>query len=116
AVAPPRHRDVVLVGGPGLRSRAAELPALTDLYATLRPAAGPGAAPIRAQVLRDGAATAGRVLEAIDGAWLAHIAAHGEFRADSPLFSSMLVDDGPLTVHDFERLRRAPYRLILPSC
>ena len=120
AVPPPPNRDVVLVGGPGLRTRAAELPALTDLYATLSPAAGaPGGAPggpIRARVLRDGEARAGRVLEAIDGAWLAHIAAHGEFRADSPLFSSMLVDDGPLTVHDFERLRRAPYRLILPSC
>jgi len=70
----------------------------------------------RAVVLRDGAARTGDVLEAIDGAWLAHIAAHGEFRADSPLFSSLRMDDGPLTVHDFERLRRAPYRLILPSC
>jgi CHAT domain-containing protein len=26
------------------------------------------------------------------------------------------LDDGPLTVHDLERLRRAPYRLILSSC
>jgi CHAT domain-containing protein len=56
------------------------------------------------------------VLGAIDGAWLVHIAAHGSFRADSPLFSSLRMDDGPLTVHDFERLRRAPYRLILPCC
>ncbi len=24
--------------------------------------------------------------------------------------------DGPLTVHDFARLRRAPYQLILPCC
>ncbi|MEV5407806.1 CHAT domain-containing protein [Thermopolyspora sp. NPDC052614] len=70
----------------------------------------------RARVLTGGAAKTGAVLEAIDGAWLAHIAAHGEFRADSPLFSSLRMDDGPLTVHDFERLRRAPYRLILPSC
>jgi len=67
-------------------------------------------------VLADGTATAARVLEAIDGAWLVHIAAHGTFRADSPLFSSLCMDDGPLTVHDFERLRRAPYRLILPCC
>lgn len=67
-------------------------------------------------VLGDGTATAARVLEAIDGAWLVHIAAHGTFRSDSPLFSSLRMDDGPLTVHDFERLRRAPYRLILPCC
>jgi CHAT domain-containing protein len=24
--------------------------------------------------------------------------------------------DGPLTVYDFERLHRAPYRIILPAC
>ena len=53
---------------------------------------------------------------ALDGAWLAHIAAHGRFRADSPLFSSLRMHDGPLTVYDFEQLRRAPYRLILSSC
>jgi CHAT domain-containing protein len=56
------------------------------------------------------------VLAAIDGAWLAHIAAHGRFRASSPLFSSLGLDDGPLTVHDLERLRRAPHRLVLSSC
>ena len=67
-------------------------------------------------VLGDGTATAARVLAAIDGAWLVHIAAHRTFRSDSPLFSSLRMDDGPLTVHDFERLRRAPYRLILPCC
>jgi CHAT domain-containing protein len=67
-------------------------------------------------VLGGGTATAARVLHAIDGAGLVHIAAHGTFRADSPLFSSLRMDDGPLTVHDFERLRRAPYRLILSSC
>ena len=26
------------------------------------------------------------------------------------------MDDGPLTVHDLEGLRRAPYRLVLSSC
>ena len=56
------------------------------------------------------------MLSALDGAWLAHIAAHGIFRADSPLFSSLRMHDGPLTVYDFERLDRAPYRLVLSSC
>jgi CHAT domain-containing protein len=32
------------------------------------------------------------------------------------MFSSILLDDGPLIVHDFERLGRAPYRLILAGC
>ena len=35
---------------------------------------------------------------------LAHVAAHGHFRAESPLFSSLDLADGPLAVHDFERL------------
>ncbi len=38
------------------------------------------------------------------------------FRADSPLFSSLQLDDGPLAVHDLEGLRRAPYLVILSSC
>jgi len=69
-----------------------------------------------AMLLGHGNATAGQVLTALDGAWLAHIAAHGTFRADNPMFSSILLDDGPLIVHDFERLGRAPYHLVLAGC
>jgi CHAT domain-containing protein len=47
---------------------------------------------------------------------LAHVAAHGTFRGDNPLFSSLQLDDGPLTVYDLESLGRAPYRLVLSSC
>ncbi len=67
-------------------------------------------------MLGGGEATTQRVLHAMEGAWLAHIAAHGTFRADSPLFSSLRLYDGALTVYDFERLDRAPYRVLLPSC
>ena len=67
-------------------------------------------------MLGEGSATVAAVLQAIDGAELAHIAAHGEFRADSPLFSSLRLDDGQLTVYDLERLRRGPRRLVLSSC
>jgi hypothetical protein len=103
AAAPPERADPVLIRGPGLGGGGRELRALFGEY----PAA---------TVLADGTATARRVLEALDGAPLAHIAAHGTFRAESPLFSSLLMDDGPLTVHDLEGLRSAPYRLILSSC
>jgi len=100
---PPARRAVVLVRGPDLGSGGAEVPALAEQYDDMT-------------VLGRGTATAQRVLGAIDGAWLAHIAAHGRFRASSPLFSSLRLDDGPLTVHDLERLRRAPHRLVLSSC
>ncbi len=102
APAPDRHH-VTLARGPGLTSGGAEVPLVARLYDDVT-------------VLGDSAATAEKVLHALDGAWLAHIAAHGIFRADSPLFSSLHMHDGPLTVYDFERLKRAPYRLVLSSC
>ena len=55
-------------------------------------------------------------MAAMDGAWLVHVAAHGTFRGDSPLFSAIELDDGPLTVYDLERLKRAPYHVVLSSC
>ncbi|MEV5518830.1 CHAT domain-containing protein, partial [Streptomyces flaveolus] len=92
------------------------------------PAAGPGGARdggtearagerYGAPVLLEGdEARVPRVLRELDGAALAHIAAHGTFRADSPLFSSLRMADGPLIVHDLERLDRSPYRIILSCC
>ena len=96
---------VVLVRGPGLASEGAEVPELATDYA------GDG----ELVVLAGGTATNARVLDAIDGARLVHIAAHGTFRADSPLFSSLQLADGPLTVYDLERLRRAPRQIVLSS-
>jgi tetratricopeptide (TPR) repeat protein len=99
----PSESRTVLIAGPGLRTGGAEV----DALARSDPAA---------VLLRDGAATVSGCLSAIDGASLAHIAAHGRFRPDSPMFSALLVDDGPLTVHDFELLTRPPHRLVLSAC
>ncbi len=99
----PEDRSVSLVAGPGLDGGGAEVTALVHRYPD-------------AELLRDGMATAGNVLGSLEDRWLAHIAAHGTFRAGNPLFSSLAVDDGPLTVLDLQRLRRAPYRLVLTSC
>lgn len=100
---PPPHRAVTLVGGPGLPAAGAEIKHLAELYP-------------QASVLTDGTATAEKVLAALDGSWLAHVAAHGTFRADNPLFSSLQLDDGPLTVYDIESIARAPHRLVLSAC
>jgi hypothetical protein len=97
---------VVLVRGPHLASEGAEVPQLAVGYS----------ADCEPVVLGGGTATVARVLAAIDGARLVHIAAHGTFRPDSPLFSSLSLDDGPLTVYDLERLRRGPRHLVLSSC
>ncbi|WP_437096149.1 CHAT domain-containing protein [Streptomyces sp. enrichment culture] len=101
--APPPGGRQVLVRGPGLATGGAEVPELADRYGG-------------ATVLEHDAVTVPRVLAELDGAALAHIAAHGAFRADGPLFSSLRMADGPLIVHDFERLDRSPYRIILSCC
>ncbi|MFF4655643.1 CHAT domain-containing protein [Streptomyces sp. NPDC001381] len=100
---PPLGGRHVLVRGPGLATGGAEVPEVAGRYSRLT-------------VLEQDDAHVTRVLRELDGAALAHIAAHGTFRADSPMFSSLRMADGPLIVHDFERLARSPYRIILSSC
>ncbi|MEO6711890.1 MAG: CHAT domain-containing protein [Mycobacteriales bacterium] len=100
---PPRAKRVVLVAGPGLAGADDEVLGLGALHRG-------------SIVLTGGAATAAATSAALDGAALAHVAAHGTFRGDNPLFSSLVLADGPLTVYDLERLTRAPYRFILSSC
>ena len=98
-----RGGDVVLVAGPDVERAHAELESLARLYPSARR-------------LENGDATAKTVLAALDGARLAHVAAHGSFRADNPLFSSLRVDDGPVTVYDLEGLGHAPSTLVLSAC
>jgi CHAT domain-containing protein len=100
---PPRHRQVLLAAGPGLPGATAEVQALSRMHAGAIALAGPDA-------------TAAAVSAGLDGASLGHLAAHGVFRADNPLFSSLMLADGPLTVYDLERLNRAPHLLVLSSC
>jgi len=99
----PRGHRVALVTGPRLESAGAEIPELALAYEN-------------ATVLGGGTATCDATMKALDGAWLAHVAAHGTIRTDNPMFSALELDDGPLTVYDLERLRRAPYRLVLSVC
>jgi hypothetical protein len=94
---------VVIVEGPGLPGAAGEVAALAARYPDATCLAGP-------------AATVAAVTDALDGADLAHVAAHGTFRVDNPLFSSIQLADGPLTVYDLEGLARAPRRLVLSTC
>jgi tetratricopeptide (TPR) repeat protein len=103
ATPPPARRQVVLVRGPGLAGGGAEVPVLAGLH--------PGAT-----VLTDVAGSVAATLAALDGAWLGHVAAHGTFRADNPMFSALHLNDGPLTIHDLERLGRPPHRLMLSAC
>jgi tetratricopeptide (TPR) repeat protein len=93
----------VLVAGPRLPAAAAEVDALRARH--------PDALSLTGDRARVAAVAA-----ALDGADSAHVAAHGRFRDDNPLFCSLELADGALTVYDLERLRRAPRRLVLSSC
>jgi CHAT domain-containing protein len=94
---------VVLAAGPDVPGAARELESLAALYPN-------------AQVLQGADASADAVLAALDGAVLAHVVAHGSFRADNPLFSALKLADGPVTVYDLEKLHRAPSTLVLSAC
>jgi tetratricopeptide (TPR) repeat protein len=70
----------------------------------------------RTTALVEEAATVDAVTRAMNGAGLAHIAAHGRVQPQNPLFSSLMLADGPLTVYDIERLDRVPRMVILAAC
>lgn len=100
---PPAVPRVVLVAGPHLAGGDEEVSRLRQIYPD-------------ALVLSGAAATVDRTLQEIEGAALVHFASHGSFRSDNPMFSSLSLYDGPLTVHDLGRLRRPPFRMVLPAC
>jgi tetratricopeptide (TPR) repeat protein len=93
---------VVVAAGPRLPGARAEATEVAAIH---------GAA-----ALTDATATVETVLTALDGAGLVHLAAHGRLHAHNPLFSSLEFADGPLTVYDLERLKRAPRTVILAAC
>lgn len=95
--------DVVLVAGPQLPGAAAEVDGLRGFHD-------------RPTVLVPPASTIGAVATALDGARLAHLACHGRLRYDNPMFSSLLLSDGPLTVHELHLRGIAPSRMILAAC
>jgi CHAT domain-containing protein/tetratricopeptide (TPR) repeat protein len=98
------RRRVVLIAGPNLPHAAAEVETLARGY---RRAAERIAGP---------EATVDAVKASLNCAGLAHLAAHGVFRADNPLFSSIELADGHLAVYDLEALQRTPRTMVLSAC
>jgi tetratricopeptide (TPR) repeat protein len=95
--------SVVLVEGPNLPGATTEVRRLRDRY--------PGATAISPP-----ASTAQTVLRHLDGAALVHLACHGWLRSDNPLFSSLVLSDGPLTLRELQTSGVAPHRIVLASC
>jgi hypothetical protein len=98
-----RRRKKVLIAGPRLRHASTEARQLAAL--------SPGST-----LLTGRDATAEATLAALDGSKLAHLACHGHFRADSPLFSSLELADGLLNVYALQQLKLAPEIVVLSAC
>ena len=97
-----RDGHAIVAAGPGLPGADAEAVAVAALYQV---AATVGTA-----------ATVEAVTALLDGAKLAHLAAHGRIHPHNPLFTSLIFADGPLTVYDLKQLRRAPQLVVLAAC
>ncbi|GAA2414014.1 CHAT domain-containing protein [Actinomadura vinacea] len=98
-----RTGHVVLASGPDLDHADEEVRTLRQLYPESLTYTGASA---EAEAVRD----------ALDGADLAHIAAHGEFRDGNVLFSSLRLADGPLMLCDLEELDVPPRVVVLSAC
>lgn len=93
---------VVAVAGPGLPGAEREARQVARLY---------GAAPLVGP-----AATASAALSAMSGASVVHLAAHGRLHAQHPLFSAVVLHDGPLTAYDLEQVEPPPALVVLSAC
>ncbi len=93
-----RRAGRTVVSGPDLRHAASEAAAVSALAGT--------------SVVSSVADALGE----IRGAELVHFACHALPRVDSPMFSSLRLQDGELTLYDIERLGDAPKAVVLAAC
>ena len=103
AAGQPQAPPPLLVAGPDLEHADREVTEIASSY--------PGCRPLLAE-----RATVGATLRALDGAPLAHLAAHGHHERENFLFSRLDLADGPLMAYDIQRLAAAPRHVVLSSC
>ena len=94
---------VVSVAGPGLHRAEDEA---RRVHATW----------VGAELLTGSGATTASVRDALAGADLVHVAAHGTHQQESPLFSSLRVQDGPLYAYELDAADRAAPCVVLSAC
>jgi len=103
AAASPDGTGLALVAGPGLPG------AMTEVQQVHRARPGSG-------LLLPPDSTVRATLKMISNAELAHVACHGLLRSDNPLFSSLLLSDGPLTLYEVLASGAVPRRVVLAAC
>jgi hypothetical protein len=95
---PARVGHSLVVAGPGLVHAASEIDRIADST--------------EGSVTR----TIADTVAALPMAATAHFACHTRPRADSPMFSSLVLEDGELTLHDIERLDGVPATITIAAC
>ncbi|MEV6238619.1 CHAT domain-containing tetratricopeptide repeat protein [Lentzea sp. NPDC051838] len=93
----------LLVAGPSLLRADAEVDSLARIYP-------------HGRTLTGASATVDATLAALDGAGIAHLAAHGHHEPDNVLFSRLDLADGPLFAYDLQDLSHAPRHVVLSAC
>ena len=86
---------VSALGGPDLPSAAAEVDGVLARWRGRRPAT---------------------LAEALASSDLVHVAAHGRHRSDSPLFSSLRLDEGTVVAHELEGAGIRASHVVLSAC
>ena len=96
-------RSAALVVGPGVVGADVERAAVERSHPSAAIASGAGA-------------TSAAVASMLAGDGLVHVAAHGRFRSGRPLLSTLLLDDGEITLHDAVPQRVTSRLVVLSSC
>ncbi len=94
---------VTCIAGPGLAGADSETRTVARLH--------------RGSTLLTGSeASVEACMAALNGCRLAHLATHAHFRSANPLFSNLMLSDGPATAYDLEQLEHAPDIMVLSGC
>jgi tetratricopeptide (TPR) repeat protein len=97
-----RHRRVVAIAGPDLGRGIEEATAVGRIW--------------DARLLTGAAATGAAFAQALAGARIAHVAAHGVHQTENPMFSSLRLADGALFAHELDQSASTPEHVVLSAC
>ena len=98
------EQRVTALAGPGLSRAISEVHDVERAWD-----AEPASAPT-------GVATGAQLRKALSDSTIVHVAAHGIHQDESPLFSSVVMGDGPVFAHEFQRTGVAAEHVVLSSC
>ncbi|WP_427384461.1 CHAT domain-containing protein [Janibacter sp. G56] len=100
--APGTAPAVTAFAGPGLTRASCEVDAVARDWS--------------GTAVRGPAATGSALTHALRSADIVHVAAHGRHHDQSPLFSEVLLEDGPVFAHEFQRAGVGARHVVLSAC